>query len=101
MAIFAVTGALIGFYLDHAGVLWIGTLLGAALGAFIGRLGARRFFYSVLGGALVGGILGWLAGGVEVIPVTAGSGSAIGGFIGINIELFVRYYQEGKNRRPS
>jgi len=62
--IFGITGALIGLYLDHWGVCWGGTILGCVLGGF----------------------LGWLTGGTEVIPVTTGTGSAIGGFVGINIE---------------
>jgi len=95
MIIFGITGALIGFYLDHRGIILAGVFLGSVLGGFVGRLGARRFFISVLAGTLLGGLLGWLAGGTEVIPVTAGTGSAIGGFIGINIELFMRVRHDG------
>jgi hypothetical protein len=89
--IFGVAGALIGFYLNHWAIIWGGLILGCVLGGFISRLGARRFFMSVLVGTLLGGLLGWLAGGSGVVPVTAGTGSAIGGFIGINIELFMRF----------
>lgn len=91
--IFGITGALIGLYLNHWGVVSIGAVLGCVLGGFVGRLGARRFFWSVLAGTLLGGFLGWLAGGTEVIPVTAGTGSAIGGFVGINIELLIRAHR--------
>ncbi|MGH7273203.1 MAG: hypothetical protein ACREIQ_01925, partial [Nitrospiria bacterium] len=62
----------------------------SVLGAFIAKLGARHFFLSVLVGTIVGGLLGWFAGGVEVIRLGAGTGGAIGGFVGINIELFMR-----------
>ena len=90
IVIFGITGALIGFYLNHWVVILAGMSLGCVLGGFIGRLGARRFFISVLAGTVLGGLLGWFAGGTEVIPLTAGTGSAIGGFVGINIELFRR-----------
>jgi hypothetical protein len=53
-------------------------------------MGARRFLLSVLIGSAVGGLLGWYAGGAEVVRLGAGTGSAIGGFIGVNIELFMR-----------
>ncbi len=95
MVIFGMTGGLIGFYLDHWAVIWTGMALGCVLGGFVGRLGARRFFISVLVGTVLGGLLGWLAGGVGVVPVTAGTGSAIGGFVGINIELFMRVHHGG------
>lgn len=95
IVIFGVTGGLIGFYLNHWLVIWVGVILGCVLGGFVGRLGARLFFISVLVGTLLGGLLGWLAGGIGVIPVTAGTGSAIGGFVGINIELFMRVRHGG------
>jgi hypothetical protein len=95
MMIFGVTGGLIGFYLNHWWVIGMGVILGCILGGFVGRLGARRFFISVLVGTLLGGLLGWLAGGTAVVPVTAGTGSAIGGFVGINVELFMRFRHGG------
>ena len=91
--IFATAGALIGVYLEHRVIGLAGVILGAVLGAFVAKLGARRFFYSVLAGTLIGGLIGWKAGGTLWVPMMAGTGSAIGGFIGINIELFVRAYR--------
>ncbi|MBI5197587.1 MAG: hypothetical protein HZA19_03155 [Nitrospirae bacterium] len=90
LVIFGITGTLIGIYLDSWAVMIGGGIAGSVLGFFIGKLGARRFFLCVLVGTAAGGFLGWYAGGAEVVRLGAGTGSAIGGFIGINIELFMR-----------
>ena len=88
--IMGATGFVIG--LNLGGPLLIGatTLMGMILGGFISMLNARRFFISVLVGTAAGGTLALLLGGPYAVIMGAGSGGAIGGFIGINIELFMR-----------
>lgn len=102
IAIFAVTGILIGLYLRHWGVVIGGALLGGVLGAGIGTLGAHRFFYSVAAGTILGAWVGWRAGGVDVVPLMAGTGSAVGGFVGITIEMiWGTHRHEREKRAPS
>ncbi len=88
--IFSFAGALVGYYLQHLGIGVTGALLGLVLGNFVARLGARCFFISVLVWTILGAVLGWYAGGMAFVPLMAGSGSAIGGFLGVNIEMFLR-----------
>jgi hypothetical protein len=68
----------------------LGILIGSLLGGLISTLGARPFFLSVLVGTLLGGIIAREYGGSEMLVIGAGSGAAIGGFVGVNIELFRR-----------
>ncbi|MHB8481519.1 MAG: hypothetical protein ACYDBV_02095 [Nitrospiria bacterium] len=82
------TGGLIGYYLGETGSVLIGTFLGMVLGGFVGSFGAKIFFTSVLTGASLLGILGYQIGGWEVVEICAGTGGAMGGFIGIVIENY-------------
>lgn len=88
--IMGTTGAVIGLNLGGAVLTITATLLGIVLGGFLSILGARRFFISVLAGSMIGGALALWMGGPYAFIIGAGSGGAIGGFIGINIELFKR-----------
>ena len=97
--LFAMTGALIGFYLRSWSVVWGGSLFGVLLGAGVGTLGARRFFVSVAIGTVVGGLVGWRAGGVDVVPLMAGTGSAVGGFVGITIEMLRGSHRHEREKR--
>ena len=83
-------GAVVGFYLGGPGAILIGTLCGALLGGCVGRMGARIFLASVASGAVGLGLLGYLAGGWDVMDICAGTGSAIGGFVGIVIENLLK-----------
>lgn len=84
------TGFVIGLNLGGSFLIAIATLLGVILGGFISIFNARRFFLTVLAGTVLGGLLALILGGPETLIIGAGSGGAIGGFIGINIELFMR-----------
>ena len=88
VSIMGTTGAVVGFYIGGLLSIMTGFLLGAVLGGFVSILGAQVFFYSILIGTLVGGVLALVAGGPDTFVIGAGSGGAIGGFIGINIEMF-------------
>ena len=90
MIIMGTTGAVIGLNLGGPALTTAATLIGIVLGGFISMLGARRFFISVLAGTFIGGMLALWLGGPYAFIIGAGSGGAIGGFIGVNIDLFKR-----------
>jgi hypothetical protein len=90
MTIMGSTGLVIGIHLGGAVWVAVATILGLILGGFIAKLQARRFFISVLVGTALGGMLALWLGGSYALIIGAGSGGAIGGFVGINIELFMR-----------
>jgi hypothetical protein len=99
VAIFTVTGVLVGLYLDHWGIGIGGAIFGALIGMGLGKLGAHRFFLSVAAGTVLGALVGWRAGGTAVIPLMAGTGSAVGGFVGITIEMLVGTHRNQRERR--
>lgn len=88
--IMGTTGGVIGFYLDSTILIASGAILGSFLGGFVTTLGARLFFLSILTGTFLGGSLFALSQGSEWFMIGAGSGGAIGGFVGINIQLFLK-----------
>lgn len=97
--IFTVTGVLIGLYLDHWGIVIGGAIFGALIGVGLGKLGAHRFFLSVAVGTVIGGLVGWRAGGTAVVPLMAGTGSAVGGFVGITIEMLTGHHRHEREKR--
>jgi hypothetical protein len=101
VAIFTVTGALVGLYLHHWGTAVGGAVFGALIGVGLGKLGAHRFFISVAAGTVIGALVGWKAGGAAVVPLMAGTGSAVGGFVGITIEMLTGHHRhDGERRAP-
>jgi hypothetical protein len=101
IAIFTVTGVLVGLYLHHWATAVGGAVFGALIGLGLGKLGAHRFFISVAVGTLLGAFVGWRAGGAAVVPLMAGTGSAVGGFVGITIEMLTgQHRHEGEKRAP-
>lgn len=99
IAIFAVTGVLVGLYLHQWATAVGGAVFGALIGLGLGKLGAHRFFISVAVGALLGAVVGWRAGGAAVVPLMAGTGSAVGGFVGITVELLTGHHRDSGERR--
>lgn len=97
--IFTVTGILIGLYLHSWPVGIGGAVFGGMLGAGIGALGAHRFFFSVAIGTMFGALVGWRAGGMDVVPLMAGTGSAVGGFVGITIEMLRGQHRHEREKR--
>ncbi len=87
-SIMGTTGGVIGYYLDSPVVMFLGALLGIVLGCFMSLFHARLFFISVLSGTVLAGGLALLVGGPELLVIGAGSGGAIGGFVGVNLKLF-------------
>jgi len=84
------TGALIGFFWDSYILMGIASTLGSIVGGFVGWLGGRRFMAIILTGAIVGFFIGRQTGNKDVIIMAAGSGAAIAGFVGAQLERFFR-----------
>jgi len=81
-------GVLIGLLMGGA-FLYAATSIGLALGIGIGLIGGRRFFVGILVGAVLGGALAWLVAGSHNITIGAGSGAAMGGFLGTWISMLL------------
>ncbi len=84
------TGALIGFFWDSYVLMGIASVLGSIIGGFVGWLGGRRFMAIILAGATIGFLIGKQTGNKDVIIMAAGSGAAIAGFIGAQVERFFK-----------
>jgi hypothetical protein len=99
VAIFAITGMLVGLYLHHWATAVGGAVFGALIGLGLGKLGAHRFFISVAVGTVIGALVGWEAGGSSVVALMAGTGSAVGGFVGITIEMLAGHHRNDWEKR--
>jgi hypothetical protein len=81
-------GTLIGFVMG-GGLLPVAIAVGLVLGCVIGFLGGRRFLVSIMMGTVLGGALAWLVAGLDRVWVGAGSGAAMGGFLGVQISMLL------------
>ena len=81
-------GTLIGVLMG-GGYLPVAVGLGCLLGAGVGMFGGRRFFLSIMIGAILGGLLAWILGGPDTITVGSASGAAMGGFLGVWISMIL------------
>ncbi len=88
MLILGTTGALIGTVL-HSGLLSAAAgTLGLFIGGLVGWLGGRRFLLIICLGALIGAAIGYQSDDRDILIMAAGSGAAIAGFIGAQVERF-------------
>ena len=88
LAVMGTVGLLIGVIMG-GGLMPVAIAVGLAMGGVIGYLGGRRFLVSILIGSFLGGALAWLVAGPERISVGAGSGAAMGGFLGVQISMLL------------
>lgn len=88
LAVMGTVGALIGMIMG-GGLMPVAIMVGLAMGGVIGSLGGRRFLVSILIGSVLGGALAWLVAGMERISVGAGTGAAMGGFLGVQISMLL------------
>jgi hypothetical protein len=88
MMLIGTTGVLIGLVVDSPLLMTIAGFLGMVIGGFIGWLGGRRFMMIICLGVLIGAWLGYRTGDRDILIIAAGSGGAIAGFIGAQIESF-------------
>jgi len=59
-------------------------------------LGGRRFFISIVCGAVLGaGLFGLVSGG-DAAPLGAGVGGAMGGFVGVQLGMLMDLWQQHK-----
>jgi len=93
--VFGVVGAAIGYYWGTTASLVIVSTVGVAFGFLIGLLGGRRFFVSIVCGALLGGGLAWFIAGTDAVTLGAASGGAMGGFLGVQLGMLMEL------RKPS
>ena len=84
------TGVLIGVAIHSEFAMIVAGLLGAVMGGFVGWLGGRMYLLIICCGVLIGAFLGYQMGDRDILIIAAGSGGAIAGFLGAQIELFLR-----------
>jgi hypothetical protein len=95
-AVFGVVGAAIGYYWGTSASLAVATAVGLVFGFLIGLLGGRRFFVSIVCGALLGAGLAWLVSGTSAMPLGAASGGAMGGFLGVQMGMLLELWRQRK-----
>jgi hypothetical protein len=84
------TGVLIGYFWDSYALIAIAGALGSIVGGFVGWLGGRRYMAIILGGGAIGFLLGRQTGNQDILIMATGSGAAIAGFLGAQMERFFR-----------
>lgn len=94
--VFGTVGAAIGYYMNATASIPVGGIMGMVFGLFIGILGGRRFFISIVCGAVVVAGLFGLVSGREAVPLGAGVGGALGGFLGVQIGMLVDLWRQHK-----
>src|SRR2546426_6356695 len=87
--VFGVVGAAIGYYWATTASLVAASAVGVVFGFLIGLLGGRRFFVSIVCGAILGGGLAWLASGTGAVPIRPASGRPGGGVLRALIRILV------------
>ena len=88
MALIGTTGVLIGLVMDSPLLMAIAGFLGTVIGGFVGWLGGRRFMVIICLGVLIGAYLGYRTADPDILIIAAGTGGAIAGFMGAQIESF-------------
>ena len=83
------TGVLIGVTVHSELAMVVAGLLGVIMGGFVGWLGGRIYLLIICFGVLIGAFLGYRTGDHDILIMAAGTGGAIAGFLGAQIELFI------------
>ncbi len=90
MGLMGATGIAMGWVVHSPLLMAIAGVLGLIIGGFVGWLGGRRYMVIVCVGVLIGAVLGHQTGDQDILIIAAGSGGAIAGFMGAQIEQFFR-----------
>ncbi len=90
MGLMGATGLAIGWVVHSPLLMFIAGALGLVTGGFVGWLGGRLFMIAICLGILLGAFFGYGTGDRDIFIIAAGSGGAIAGFIGAQIEQFFR-----------
>ena len=88
MGLMGTTGLAMGWVVHSPLLMSIAGILGLVIGGFIGWLGGRRYMAIICLGVLIGAFLGYRTGDQDILIIAAGSGGAIAGFMGAQIEQF-------------
>ena len=88
MVLIGTTGLLIGLVMASPLLMIIASFLGIVVGGFVGWLGGRRYMLIICLGVFIGGYLGYRTGDRDILIIASGTGGAIAGFLGAQIELF-------------
>jgi hypothetical protein len=94
--VFGIVGAAIGYYINTGASIPVAGIIGMVLGLCIGILGGRRFFISIVCGAVLGAALFGLVSGRDVVALGAGVGGAMGGFLGVQIGMLLDLWRQRK-----
>jgi hypothetical protein len=94
--VFGIVGAAIGYHINTAASIPVAGIIGTVFGLFIGILGGRRFFISIVCGAVLGAALFGLVSGRDAAALGAGVGGAIGGFLGVQMGMLVDLWRQHK-----
>ncbi|MCH2606770.1 MAG: hypothetical protein MKZ63_08520 [Nitrospinales bacterium] len=81
MALIGTTGLLIGLVMDSPLLMVIASFLGLVVGGFM---------VIICVGVLVGAYFGYRTGDRDILIIAAGTGGAIAGFMGAQLELFFK-----------
>jgi len=90
MVLIGATGVLIGLVIDSPLLMAIAGFLGMVIGGFVGWLGGRRYMVIICLGVLIGAYFGNRTGDRDILIIAAGTGGAIAGFMGAQLELFFK-----------
>ena len=84
------TGLLIGLFLQSPLLMILVGTFGIIIGWLVGWLEGRRFMIIIVLGAAIGAFLGYRSKDQDIMIMATGSGAAIAGFLGAQIERFFR-----------
>ena len=85
-----VTGVLIGVVVNSWLAITIAGGLGVLIGCLVGWLGGRTYLLIICFGVLLGAFLGYRTGDRDILIMASGSGGAIAGFFGAQVQLFLK-----------
>ena len=88
MVLMGATGLAMGWVIKSPLLMVIAGALGLVIGGFVGWLGGRRYMVIICLGVLIGTFLGYRTGDRDILIIAGGSGGAIAGFMGAQIEQF-------------
>ena len=90
MLLLGVTGVLIGVVVNSDLAIALAGLLGILMGGLVGWLGGRIYLMIICFGVLLGAFLGYRTGDRDILIMASGSGGAIAGFFGAQVQLFLK-----------
>ena len=85
-----ITGVLIGVVVNSLMAMSVAGILGALMGILVGWLGGRAYLIIICLGVLIGAFIGYQTGDRDILIIASGTGGAIAGFFGAQVQLFLR-----------